>query len=203
MKSTLLVLSFIILSPVLLFSQDNKVQEIDKHVEEFYQSLEEETTTRSAFTIVNSEVQRAIGPVLKTVFVIYDIIELTTENGVEPVEFGRARNLMAYLESSDAGAYRIEKSWFYNQDGELIYYLENNSTSGCSEVKCYFDNNEAIRLISSTLLPEDYIYEKLDENECNYIRNAGEFTPEDLKKISEIKSQIDRQFSLLKALSDD
>lgn len=203
MKSSLLVLSFIILSPIFLFSQDNKVQQIDILVEEFYQSLEEESSTRSVFTIVNSEVQRAIGPVLKTVYLFYDIIELPIEIGLEPVEFGRARNLIAYFETSEAGAYLKGKIWFYNMDGELIYYLENNSTMGCGEIKCYFENNEAIRIISSTSPPELNSYEVPDQTECNYTRNSGEFSQEDFKKFSEIQSQKSKQTSLLQILSED
>lgn len=222
MKHTLLYLLIIFFTPLCIFSQDTKVEQIKNEFEELINSLEEGNPLISVFTIENQEIHRAIGPVEKNIALIYEISE--TENKDDDIGylFEKIRYLRIYHETVKAGANITERGWYYTKTGNLISYGERDVISGCTEI-IYLENNEIIQIIGMRILtipdfefpkfseelqdfvvePEELLVDKIDYSHCTYTRNPGEFTPEDFKKISEIQSQKDRHFNLLKALSEE
>lgn len=122
------------------------------------------------FTIESTLMERAIGEVKTATTVYFDKHELASQNFDRPKDYGVIRKVEVSIES---GSYLINKTFYFNVQGELAYYYYKEGGYECYEKSYYFNSSNCIQLTHHNLQTEDcdaaiqenYIKTKLNDSD--------------------------------------
>lgn len=147
------------------FAQTDEIEKICQDYDaQIAQSIEEESPELVPhINITANLIKRAIGSVQHNITIYFDEIE-TEENGSETDEFIKEAVIRKVEFSLTSGSYKIDYSYYFDEDGKLILYSERSVGYSCYFIQTYFKQKTAVRIKQQAISEENCDAEEETEN---------------------------------------